>query len=143
MRLIEVETSDDQTSDIRLSHCCDWLFASHGDRDIRRSDVRYQTVTALWLVFVLHRDGAVAAAGRIYKNVASFAWHSQSPRVTAFLRLLFVCTSDTARRRAKRCLRFICSMFVNRREHKGPRLVARPRSMAAFYKFKAAISAFH
>ena len=64
------KTSDNQTSDIRLSHFRDWLFASHGDRDIRRSDVRYQTVTALWLVFVSHRDGAVAAAGRIYKNVA-------------------------------------------------------------------------
>ena len=37
----------------------------------------------------------VAAFGRIIKIVASFAWHSQSPRVTAFLRLLFVCTSDT------------------------------------------------
>ena len=37
----------------------------------------------------------MAAFGRIDKNVAGFAWHSLSPRVTTFLRLLFVCTSDT------------------------------------------------
>ena len=34
--------------------------------------------------------------GRECEDVASFAWHSQSPRVTTFLRLQFVCTSDTA-----------------------------------------------
>ena len=32
------------------------------------------------------------------------------------------------------------SMFVNHFVHKGPRLEARPRLMAAFYKFKAAVS---
>ena len=32
------------------------------------------------------------------------------------------------------------SMFVKRFEHKGPRLEARPWSMAAFYYFKAAVS---
>ena len=31
-----------------------------------------------------------------YKKCASVAWHSQSPRVTTFLRLLFVCTSASA-----------------------------------------------
>ena len=35
------------------------------------------------------------------------------------------------------------SMLVNHREHKGPRLEARPWSMAAFYNFKAAVSDFH
>ena len=32
------------------------------------------------------------------------------------------------------------SMFVYHRAHKGPRLEARPWSMAAFYNFKAAVS---
>ena len=34
------------------------------------------------------------------------------------------------------------SMFVYHRAHKGPRLEARPRLMAAFYYFKAAVSYF-
>ena len=33
-----------------------------------------------------------------------------------------------------------CSMCINHFRHKGPRLEARPWSMAAFYKFKAAVS---
>ena len=35
------------------------------------------------------------------------------------------------------------AMFVNRFGHKGPRLEARPRLMAAFYEFKAAVSDSH
>ena len=50
--------------------------------------------------------------------------------------------AGTACKRAKRCLHFTRSMFVHRREHKGPRPEARPRSMAAFYYFKAAVSCF-
>ena len=34
-------------------------------------------------------------------------------------------------------------MFANRFGHKGPRLEARTRLMAAFYDFKAAVSDFH
>ena len=34
------------------------------------------------------------------------------------------------------------SMFIKHFWHKGPRLEARPQSMAAFYDFKAAVSAF-
>ena len=64
----------------------------------------------------------MAAFGRIYKIVAE---------------------GDLSRKRAKRCLPFTCSMFVKYFEHKGPRLEARPWLMAAFYNFKAAVSAFH
>ena len=51
-----------------------------------------------------------------------------------------VAEGDSSRKRAKRCLHLTRSMFVKHRTHKGPRPEARPRSMAAFYYFKAAVS---
>ena len=49
----------------------------------------------LWRKVAVRPDDGTPTAH--IKNVASFAWHSQSPRVTTFLRLQFVCTSDTAK----------------------------------------------
>ena len=83
---------------------------------------------------------AEALRANFYEIVASLTWHSQPLSIATFLKSCsFAPATPITNERSDVCI-LLPSMFVNRRWHKGPRLEARPRSMAAFYEFKAAVS---
>ncbi len=68
-------------------------------------------VQNIFLLIEMRKSGC--ASRDFYKNVVSFAWHSQLPRVTPSLRLRFVCTKQHRTQTSKAMFAFY-SLYVRK-----------------------------